>query len=41
MDRVRDNYNSQVQNIRDIKQYGSTHISAVREQYYEQVSNVL
>ena len=37
MERVRENYNGQVQNIRDIKQYGSTQIQAVREQYFEQV----
>ena len=37
MERVRDNYNSQSQNIRDIKSYGSAQLSAVREQYYEQV----
>ena len=37
MERVRDNYNFQVQNLRDIRQYGSTHVTAVRDQYYEQV----
>ena len=37
MERVRDNYNFQVQNLRDIRQYGSTQVTAVRDQYYEQV----
>ena len=37
MERVRDNYKGQVQHIRDFKQYGSSQISAVREQYFEQV----
>ncbi len=37
MDRVRENYNSQIQNLKDIRQYGSSQLSAVRGQYYEQV----
>ncbi len=40
MEKVRDNYNSQVQNIKDIKQYGSSQIQAVREQYFEQVTTL-
>lgn len=39
MERVRDNYNTQIQNLKDIRQYGSTQLSAVRGQYYEQVSD--
>lgn len=41
MERVRDNYKGQVQNVKDIKNYGSSQIQAVREQYYEQVWMVL
>ncbi len=37
MEKVRENYNSQVQNIKDIKQYGHSQIQSVREQYFEQV----
>jgi len=40
MERVRDNYNTQIQNLKDIRQYGSTQLSAVRGQYYEQVSDL-
>jgi hypothetical protein len=40
MERVRDNYNTQIQNLKDIRQYGSTQLSAVRGQYYEQVSRL-
>ena len=39
MERVRDNYNTQIQNLKDIRQYGSTQLGAVRGQYYEQVSD--
>jgi len=38
MERVRENYNGQVQNVRDIRHYGSAQIQAVRDQYYELVS---
>ena len=40
MERVRENYNFQVQNIRDFRQYGSSQVTSVRDQYYEQVSNL-
>ena len=38
MERVRDNYNNQIQNLRDIRQYGSVQLHGVRDQYYDQVS---
>ena len=37
MERVRDSYNSQSENIRGYRQYGSTQIQGVRDQYYDQV----
>ena len=39
MERVRENYNFQVQNLRGIRDYGSCQVTAVRDQYYEQVKN--
>ena len=39
MERVRENYNFQVQNLRGIREYGSCQVTAVRDQYYEQVKN--
>ena len=38
MERVRDNYNYQTENLKGIRQYGSTQLQGVRDQYYEQVS---
>lgn len=40
MERVRDNYNGQVQNLKDIRQMGSSHITAVRYQYFEQMNRI-
>ncbi len=40
MERVRENYNGQVQSLKDFKQYGTTQIQAVREQYYEQMNRI-
>jgi hypothetical protein len=37
MERVRENYNWQVQNLRDIRLHGSNQVTAVRDQYYDQV----
>ena len=37
MERVRENYNWQVQNLRDIRHYGSNQVGAVRDQYFDQV----
>ena len=39
MERVRENYNWQVQNLRDIRHYGSNQVGAVRDQYFDQVRN--
>lgn len=41
MERVRENYNWQVQNLRDIRHYGSNQVTAVRDQYFEQVKFLL
>ena len=38
MERVRENYNWQVQNLREIRHYGTNQVTAVRDQYFEQVS---
>ena len=40
MERVRENYNWQVQNLRDIRHYGSNQVGAVRDQYFEQVNMI-
>lgn len=40
MERVRENYNWQIQNLRDIRHYGSSQLTAVRDQYYEQMSRI-
>ena len=39
MERVRENYNWQVQNLRDIRHYGTNQVGAVRDQYFDQVRN--
>jgi hypothetical protein len=39
MERVRDNYNSQADNLRGIKEYGTSTLTSAREQYYDQVGN--
>ena len=37
MERVRETYYSQSENIKGYRQYGSTQIQGVRDQYYDQV----
>ena len=39
MERVRDNYNNQVKNLRDMRIYGTTQCSSMRDQYFEQVKD--
>ena len=41
MEKVRDNYNCQTDNIKGFRQYGSTQLQGVRDQYYEQVSYII
>uniref|UniRef100_A0A0K8THX7 Ig-like domain-containing protein n=3 Tax=Lygus hesperus TaxID=30085 RepID=A0A0K8THX7_LYGHE len=35
-----DSYQNQVKNLKDIRDYGTSHISSMKEQYYEQVKRV-
>lgn len=35
-----DSYQGQVKNLRDIRDYGTSHLSSMKEQYYEQVKRV-
>ena len=41
MEKVRDNYNCQTDNIKGFRQYGSTQLQGVRDQYYEQVGYII
>lgn len=33
-----DSYQNQVKNLKDIRDYGTSHLSSMKDQYYEQVS---
>ena len=41
MERVRDTYSSQTEYIKGYRQYGSTQIQGVRDQYYDQVKDLM